>query len=175
MQSDPIGLKAGPNTYTYVGSNPTRYTDRRGLVPNPAEGACALGPNPACLGGVVADIVTWIVAPAVVAGGAATIASNANAPDNPATPVPPQSPAVPTTPTAPQQCKDPECERYDARYDPNTGPVEFDPESGAVSLWGTIYCFYRCPNGDHKVIPHSVPAGFNPVSVLNWCPKTILQ
>ena len=39
-----------------------RWVDPQGLVPNPAEGACALGPNPVCVGGVAADVITSAIA-----------------------------------------------------------------------------------------------------------------
>ena len=84
--SDPIGLDGGVNTYGYVDQNPLRYTDPLGLVPNPAEGACLAGPNPVCIGGVLADIGTSLL------GGAALVAILSTSGD-----------------TVQDQCKDKEC------------------------------------------------------------------
>jgi len=58
IQSDPIGLAGGKNTYAYVGSNPTRYTDRHGLNPATAEagaisGTFICGPVCGAVGGLV--------------------------------------------------------------------------------------------------------------------------
>lgn len=55
-----------------MGGNPLGFTDPSGLVPNPAEGACALGPNPICIGGVAVDAITSAIALAV----ASNVASN---------------------------------------------------------------------------------------------------
>lgn len=62
IQSDPIGLGGGINTFAYVSGNPLSYTDPSGLVPNPAELACIAGPNPVCVGGVIVDAGSWILA-----------------------------------------------------------------------------------------------------------------
>jgi hypothetical protein len=51
-----------------------------GLVPNPLEAACVLGPNPVCIGGVAGDIITWVVAPVAVAGAVSYFSTRVNDP-----------------------------------------------------------------------------------------------
>jgi len=48
------------NTYAYVKNNPVKFVDPLGLL-NPGESACAVGPNPVCVGSVIVDIVSVLL------------------------------------------------------------------------------------------------------------------
>jgi RHS repeat-associated protein len=57
IQSDPIGMLGGINTYAYVGSSPTKYSDPSGLIIPIIVGCAASG---ACVAGVVTAVVGGI-------------------------------------------------------------------------------------------------------------------
>jgi RHS repeat-associated protein len=80
VEADPVGVAGGVNLYPYVDGNPLTYTDPLGLVPNPLEGACVLGPNPVCIGGVAGDIVTWVAAAVAVTGAVSYFSTPVNDP-----------------------------------------------------------------------------------------------
>ena len=48
VQSDPIGLRGGINTYGYVGGNPLSFIDPLGLQQEAGLYTCLAGPNPVC-------------------------------------------------------------------------------------------------------------------------------
>ena len=58
MQSDPIGLRGGLNTYGYVGGNPLKYVDEFGLyAPDSVQQTCARRPK------WCAENMPWVVPP----------------------------------------------------------------------------------------------------------------
>ncbi len=62
VQSDPIGLEGGLNTYGYVRGNPLRYKDPFGLQEAGVLTCPAGGPlNPVCVASVVATACKWII------------------------------------------------------------------------------------------------------------------
>ena len=61
MQSDPVGLEAGTNTYSYVGGNPLLYFDSRGNVAATLGGCLAGawgGPVGCGIGAGIGSIIT---------------------------------------------------------------------------------------------------------------------
>ena len=56
MQSDPVGLEGGENSFVYVGDNPLVRVDERGLL-NPGLAACPFGGpfNPVCDAGIALE------------------------------------------------------------------------------------------------------------------------
>lgn len=61
IQSDPLGLKAGWNTYAYVGSNPANFIDPDGLVQKNPDGSYRFEPlgSPETFSSLGKGSVTW--------------------------------------------------------------------------------------------------------------------
>ena len=60
VQSDPIGLNGGLNTYAYVDGNPINLSDPKGLFTETMVYTCFAGPNPGCLLGVALNVCKWV-------------------------------------------------------------------------------------------------------------------
>ena len=68
IESDPIGLNGGLNTYTYVRNNPTARIDPSGRQ-EAAMVTCFSGPNPICIGATAVTACKWAVIGAITLGG----------------------------------------------------------------------------------------------------------
>lgn len=79
IESDPIGLDGGLNTYSYVLDRPLTYVDPLGLI-NPAEATCVDPAQPLCWGGVATDILSQIIITSAVSKLASECPNNGKCP-----------------------------------------------------------------------------------------------
>jgi RHS repeat-associated protein len=82
IQSDPIGLAGGINTYGYVGGNPLGYIDRLGLQQEAGLYTCLAGPNPVCGVFVFLTACKWAIVTSAGIIVATGIVMNAECDDN---------------------------------------------------------------------------------------------
>jgi RHS repeat-associated protein len=133
MQSDPIGLTGGINTYAYVGGDPLRYVDPRGL--NPAAGVwvgagmgSAFGPIGTIVGGVIgAGAGAWL-------GWNALGPMLAKPPENAYDPSGPKAPGKPTEVDGFKDAKGGE------NWVPNPNPGKGGSSWGWQDAKGDVWC-----------------------------------
>ena len=81
MQSDPIGLEGGVNTYAYVLNNPLSYFDAYGLDATNWSNTDGESPQPIIRGTHVTLLLGWLVRRSAVFPPPSGVASRLNASD----------------------------------------------------------------------------------------------
>jgi RHS repeat-associated protein len=149
VESDPIGLRGGVNTYGYALQNPVAHIDPSGKAVPAAVAACLA--SPACQAAVVA------------AGIVLNEAWQQIKPKD--------------TPAANDSNYCPECKLIDAEMTRIAG--DRDPATGVHELASRLSCVYSCPSSGRVISQdHFIPPGLEVMlrtktAQMNWCPKSI--